>query len=65
VNPKPPLPEPPLPTASHVALETGVHEQPSAADTLTLPLPPDDENVFELDAIETLQAAPLCVTFTF
>jgi hypothetical protein len=65
VNPKLPLPEPPLPTVSHAALETGVQEQPSGADTLTLPLPPDDENICVVDEIETLQAVPLCVTITF
>jgi hypothetical protein len=64
VNPKLPLPEPPLPTFSHAALETGVQEQPSGADTLTVPLPPDLKNITVLDEIETRQAEPLCVMFT-
>jgi hypothetical protein len=65
VNPRLPFPEPPLPLVSQAALDTGVHEQPSGADTLTVPLPPDVKNITVLDEIETRQAEPLCMTSTF
>jgi hypothetical protein len=65
VNPRLPFPEPPLPLVSQPALDTGVHEQSSGADTLTVPLPPAVENICVLEEIATLHAVPLCVTSTF
>jgi hypothetical protein len=37
------------------------HEQPSAVETVKLPLPPDALKVVELDGREVEQLAPICV----
>jgi hypothetical protein len=58
----PPAPLEPDVTFSQLALDVAVHEQPPGADTVTVPVPLEDEKDFELLPIVTTHAWPAWLT---